>query len=527
MIVRLLPSRVRFFQAATLSGACVVAASFGQGCSGSDVEILGTGGSATETPVGVDDPMPSGGSASEPMQPPENMPPEDVPEPPTSGNEGAGGAPPLDPGDDVSPAEGGSAPMMPPDEGNAGEPPIEPPPVEPPVEPPPVEPPPVEPPPVEPPSGDPKKVNCEAPQGAFPDLKLTPLVSGLVEPTFVTAAPGDDTRLYVLEKGGAIRIVRNGQLLAEPFLNLAAFVDTFNEQGLVGLAFHPSYAENGRFFVQYAYLDPTRQPNDPHEIVLSEFARSEESPDRAVLGSEQELMIVGQPSDIHLAGMLAFGPNDGMLYISRGDGGTSESQDPDSPFGKLLRIDVDEQSDGLRYGIPDGNLNDEVWSLGLRNPWRFSFDACIGDIYIGDVGEASFEEINFEPAGVNGYNHGWKTVEGPQCFGEEPVPACDQTGFTPAVLLYERDFGCAVTGGYVYRGTRIPALRGTYLYADYCFGNFGSFRMQGGQAVDVRDITDNINPPAKLQLITSFGVDNGGEMYVTSQDGGLYRIDPE
>jgi glucose/arabinose dehydrogenase len=525
MIERLLPPRVRFFQAATLSGACVFAASFGQGCSGSDVEILGVGGSSTRPPMAVDDPSPTGGSTSEEMPPPTNMEPEEQPDPPTSGNEGAGGAPPLDPGDDVSPGEGGSGAMMPPDDGNAGEPPIDPP-VEPPVEPPPVDP------PVEPPPGEPKDVNCEAPQGAFPDLKLTPVVSGLNQPTFVTAAPGDDTRLYVLEKRGTIRIVRNGQLLAAPFLDLSTFVDTFNEQGLVGLAFHPNYAQNGRFFVQYAYLDPARQPNDPHEIVLSEFARSAESPDLAVLESEQELMIVGQPSDIHLAGMLAFGPTDGMLYISRGDGGTSESQDPDSPFGKLLRIDVDEQSAGLPYGIPEGNLNDEVWSLGLRNPWRFSFDACNGDIYIGDVGEASFEEINYEPAGVVGLNHGWKTVEGPQCYGEEaPVPTCDQTGFTPPVLLYERDFGCAVTGGYVYHGTRIPALRGTYLYADYCFGNFGSFRVDGGKAVDVRDITDNINPPAKLQLITSFGVDNGGEMYVTAGDeggiGGLYRIDPE
>jgi glucose/arabinose dehydrogenase len=241
------------------------------------------------------------------------------------------------------------------------------------------------------------------------------------------------------------------------------------------------------------------------------------------------MMLVEQPADIHLGGMLAFGPADGMLYISRGDGGTGESQDVNSVFGKLLRIDVDEQSDGLPYGIPDGNLNDEVWSLGLRNPWRFSFDACIGDIYIGDVGEASFEEIDFEPAGVVGLNHGWKVVEGPQCFSDEP-PApttCDQTGFTPAVHLYERDFGCAVTGGYVYRGTRIPALRGTYIYADYCFGNFGSFRMQNGQAVDVRDITDNINSPSKLQLINSFGVDNGGEMYVVSQSGTLFRIDPD
>ena len=143
------------------------------------------------------------------------------------------------------------------------------------------------------------------------------------------------------------------------------------------------------------------------------------------------------------------------------------------------------------------------------------------------LGEASFEEINFEPAGISGTNYGWRTLEGPECFGAEPTTTCDTTGFTPAAHLYERDFGCAVTGGYVYRGSRIPGLRGTYIFADYCFGNFGSFRMEAGRAVDVRDITDDINPNPKLQLITSFGVDNGGEMYVTTQLGGLFRIDAD
>ena len=529
MIVRLLPSRVRFFRALALTSACISAASVGQGCSGSDVELQGPGGG---TPPIVDDPGSNGGAPAEEMPPPDDVKPDEMKPaepsepPPTAsagaGNEGAGGAPVLDPGEPQAGA-GGSVPTTPPDPPE--EPPVDP--GDPPTEPPPEEPPPEEPPPEEPPPGAPAVINCQPPQGALPGLKLTPIVSGLLEPTFVTAAPGDDTRLYVLEKKGAIRIVRNGRLLAEPFLNLSAFVDDFNEQGLVGLAFHPNYAQNGRFFVQYAFLDPSRQPGDLHEIVLSEFARSEESPDRAVLESEQVVMIVGQPSDIHLAGMLAFGPTDGMLYISRGDGGTREVQDVESLFGKLLRIDIDEQSDGRPYGIPEDNLNEEVWSLGLRNPWRFSFDACVGDIYIGDVGEASFEEINFQPAGVSGLNYGWRTLEGPQCFGEDPpVPACNPAGFTPPALAYDHGSGCAVTGGYVYRGSRIPGLRGTYLYADYCFGNFGSFRMEGGQAVQVRDITDDINPAPKVQLISSFGTDNGGEMYVTTQTG-LFRIDPD
>jgi glucose/arabinose dehydrogenase len=524
MTIRLLPSRVRFYRTTVLTGAGVCAISLGLGCSGSDVQIIASGGAPAATlPT---DPRPNGGSAPDEMQPAEMMVPAETPAPPsTGGNEGSGGAPSLDPPAAVSPGSGGTLPTLPPDDGP--EPPIEPPSSDPPPSDPPNEPPIVLPP--EPTPGEPAAINCAPPQGAMPGLKLTPIVSGLAEPTFATAAPGDDTRLFVLEKAGAIRIVQNGQLLAEPFLNLTEFVDTFNEQGLIGLAFHPNYADNGRFFVQYAFLDPARQPSDPHEVVLSEFARSEESPDRALLESERVLMIVEQPSDIHLGGMLAFGPTDGMLYISRGDGGSTGSQDLDSRLGKMLRIDVDEESDGLPYGIPDGNLSGdgvmpEIWSLGLRNPWRFGFDACTGDIYIGDVGESSFEEINFEPAGVVGLNHGWKTVEGPSCF--ETTAPCDATGFTPAALLYERDFGCAVTGGYVYRGTRIPALRGTYIYADYCFGNFGSFRMQDGQAVDAREITQDINPE-DISFITSFGVDNGGEMYVMSQPGGLYRIDPE
>ncbi|HTV19940.1 MAG TPA: PQQ-dependent sugar dehydrogenase [Polyangiaceae bacterium] len=521
MILRHLHSRARFVQAIAFTSACLGAVAVGPGCSGKDVELVGTGGAGAQPSV-PDEPNAIGGSSDEDPSPPD-MPAVDEPGPPPDMNEGTGGAPPLDPPGAVSPGTGGTLPTMPPPDET---PPSDPPPSDPPSDPPPSDPPP-NPVPEDPPPGDPKVINCQPPAGSLPGLKLTPLVSGLNEPTFVTAAPGDDTRLYVLEKSGAIRIVENGQLLPEPFLNLTEFVDTFNEQGLVGLAFHPNYAENGRFFVQYAYLDPARQPNDLHEIILSEFSRSAESPNRAVLESEQVLMVVEQPSDIHLAGMLAFGPTDGMLYISRGDGGTSESQDLDSPLGKLLRIDVDEPSAGRPYGVPEGNLNDVVWNYGLRNPWRFSFDACIGDIYIGDVGEASFEEINFAPAGVNGQNYGWKVAEGPQCYSEEPpAPACDTSGFTPAIVSYERDFGCAVTGGYVYRGSRIPALRGTYIYADYCFGNFGALRIENGRAVDVREITDDINPPTKVQLITSFGVDNGGEMYVVTQTGELYRIDP-
>jgi glucose/arabinose dehydrogenase len=374
----------------------------------------------------------------------------------------------------------------------------------------------------------PGDLSCAPPEGTSA-LQLTEIVTGLVEPVFVTAAPGDATRLYVLERTGTIRVVRDGQLLPEPFLDLRARVATSNEEGLVGLAFHPDYQQNGRFFIQYALLDATRGEDDDEQIVLSELARSDADPDRAAPDSERTLMIVEQPADIHLGGMLAFGPRDGFLYVGRGDGGTNNGpQDTERLFGKILRIDVDTTTGDLPYGIPEGNMGvdgilPEIWSMGLRNPWRFSFDSCTGDLYIGDVGENTFEEINVEPADTPGRNYGWKTVEGSACF---EATTCDTSGFTAPTLAYGRDFGCAVTGGYVYRGQRIPGLRGTYLYADFCSGNVGSFRFEGGVATAASDITADLNPTG-IPLITSFGVDNAGELYVVSQLGSLYRIDPQ
>jgi glucose/arabinose dehydrogenase len=378
--------------------------------------------------------------------------------------------------------------------------------------------------------GAPLGPDCAPPEGALPGLRLTELASDLNQPTFVTAAPKEERRLFVLERSGVVRIVRDGQLLPEPFLDLSERVSTFNEEGLLGLAFHPDYQDNGRFFVQYTSLDPSRPSSQGSQAVLSELSRSKTSAERADPESERTLMLVEQASDLHIGGMLAFGPLDGMLYMSRGEGGSKRAQDPGVLFGKMLRIDVDVDTGAgeRRYGIPEGNMRGdgvlpEIWSLGLRNPWRFSFDACTADLYIGDVGESSFEEINFEPANTPGRNYGWEILEGPECFAAD---ACDADGSSPPVSSYGRGFGCAVISGYVYRGQRIPALRGTYLYADYCSGRFGSFRVEAGEAVDVRELTSSINPDA-ITLITSFGADNAGELYVLSQTGGLYRIDPE
>ena len=507
----------------------LAASSLAYGCSDSDVAIIGPGvGSSSE----------AGGTSTSPgMTTPASVEPSSSAPAEPSGNDSEGAGPlPLDP----TPASASGSEAMappssspPPEPSNEAEPPNEPAPSAPnepapsaPSEPAPSVP--SEPAPPVPLPSSPGVPNCEPAAATSAGLRLTELATGLDQPTFVTTAPGDDTRMFVLERSGSIRVVRDGQLLPEPFLRLNERVETSNEEGLIGLAFHPRYQENGRFFVQYALLDPSRAVTEDRQVVLSELVRSAEDPERADPDSERILMVVEQPADIHLGGMLAFHPTDGLLYISRGDGG-SNAQDLDSPLGKMLRIDVDDASDERPYGIPAGNLSGdgvlpEIWSLGLRNPWRFAFDACTSDIYIGDVGESSFEEIDFEPANTPGRNYGWKTLEGPQCF--DATATCDATGFAPPVLSLDRGFGCAVISGYVYRGHRIPALRGTYLYADYCFGNFGSLRVENGQAVDVRDITDDINPDG-VSLITSFGVDNAGELYVASQLGGLYRIDPE
>ena len=515
MIQRRVCSRarlVRVVRTTALVGACAWLA---LACESDDTVVPSLGqGSLQPEPAVVNDPEP----------PPAPPPAEPAPAPvDTPNEEGIGGTPPLDP-----PPPDNAGPNAP-----SGNPPANPPPVEPPpANPPPVEPPPAEPPPAEPPPPPPPivpgELSCEPGTGAVPGLRLTQLASGLDQPTFVTAAPGDERRLFVLERSGAIRVLLDGVLQAEPFLNLREKVSTSNEEGLVGLAFHPDYANNGRFFVQYALLDPNRAEGDDQEIILSEFARDGQNADLADAASETRLMVVEQPADIHLAGMLAFGPTDGMLYISRGDGGTTGSQDVDDIHGKILRIDVDTTGDGEPYGIPEGNMTGggvlpEIWSLGFRNPWRFSFDPCTADMYIGDVGESSFEEVDFEPANTPGRNYGWNTVEGPSCF-ESMV--CDPAAFTLPVLSYSHDEGCTVISGYVYRGSRIPALRGTYFYADYCSGFVRTFRVEGGAAVGAQDITADINPD-DVNLFTSFGVDNGGEMYVVSQTGTLFRIDPD
>jgi glucose/arabinose dehydrogenase len=413
-------------------------------------------------------------------------------------------------------------------------------------------------PPIPQPTLDAGLLECAGPSGPAQALQLTPVATGLESPTYVATAPGDDERLFVLEQPGLIRVVRDGQLLPEPFLDLTVQVIQYaSEDGVVGLVFHPDYVNNGRFFVHYITEQVGVDPAAPADAggdagdggapepadagifipagasVISEFRVSPDA-DRAIPDSERRLLVVEQPFTNHNGGMLAFSPADGMLYLGMGDGGsagdpTGVAQNLSKLTGKMLRIDVDGSTDGLPYGIPPGNMTGsgvrpEVWAYGYRNPWRYSFDPCNGDLYVGDVGQFAMEEVNYEPVNTPGRNYGWNILEGSICYN--PPTGCDATGTVLPIADYPHSLGCAVISGYVYRGQNIPSLRGTYLYADYCRGTFWSLRMQGGVATEQKDITADINPTSILN-ITSFGVDNHGEMYVVAREGTIYRIDPE
>ena len=365
-------------------------------------------------------------------------------------------------------------------------------------------------------------IACSASGPVGPDgdgqdgITLETVVTGLSNPLFLTAPPGDD-RLFIVEQPGRIRIVRDGELLATPFLDLTARVRSGGERGLLGLAFHPEYASNGAFYVNYTDSDGDTR--------IERFTVSSQ-PDVADAGSASPVLAVGQPFSNHNGGMLAFGP-DGMLYVGLGDGGSGgdpqgNGQDRGRLLGSLLRIDVD---GGSPYTIPGDNpfvgtagARAEIWAYGLRNPWRFSFDRTAGTIYIADVGQNRYEEVNVAAAAAAGLNYGWNLMEGAHCF----TSGCDPSGLVLPALEYTHGEGCSVTGGYVYRGATIPEIVGHYLYGDYCGGWVRSFRWSGGDVTDERawDLPSIGN-------ILSFGEDAAGELYVLSSNGTVYRLAAE
>ncbi len=347
---------------------------------------------------------------------------------------------------------------------------------------------------------------------------LQQIASGLSFPTYLTSPPADD-RLFIVEKGGTIRLIKGGALVEAPFLDITSQVSTGGEQGLLGLAFTPDYATSGRFVVHYTDVNGDTR--------VSAF-RVSTDPDRADPTSETTLLAVDQPHVNHNGGQILFGP-DGFLYIGLGDGGSQgdpngRGQSLDDLFGSILRIDV---SSGTSYAIPPDNpfvgmapARPEIWSYGLRNPWRFNFDRATGDLYIADVGQENWEEVNHGPVDEGGgraVNYGWSIMEASHCY---QAADCDRTGLTLPVVEYGHDQGCSITGGYVYRGEAVPALRGHYLYADFCRGWVRSFEAANPAAgMDRPTLVPGGN-------VTSFGEDAFGELYILTADGRVSKIVP-
>ena len=363
---------------------------------------------------------------------------------------------------------------------------------------------------------------AEPPPAAPGGYAAVLVAQGLSDPVALVAPPGDTTRLFVVEKTGRVRILRGGALLPRPFLDLSGRVSRGSEQGLLDLEFHPSYASNRRFFVHY-----TDVSGDTRVVEL----QASDDPDSAA-AAERVILSVDQPYSNHNGGELAFGP-DGKLYIGLGDGGSGgdpqgNGQNLGALLGKILRIDVDA---GTPYGIPADNpfvsragARGEIWSYGLRNPWRFSFDAETGAMWIGDVGQNAWEEIDVEPAGQGGRNYGWNRMEGSSCY--PPGSSCNQTGLSLPVAEYGHGDGCSVTGGFVYRGPDLPELRGAYFYGDYCTGLVRSLRWVNGGATDPRDWTATLRTRGggPMAGLSSFGVDGRGELYLVLLTGEIYRL---
>ncbi|MCX6031180.1 MAG: PQQ-dependent sugar dehydrogenase [Chloroflexi bacterium] len=352
----------------------------------------------------------------------------------------------------------------------------------------------------------------------WPQLALTPVASGLAQPVHVTHAGDNSGRLFVVEQGGRIRIVEDGVLRATPFLDISGRVSCCGEQGLLSVAFPPGYTAKRYFYVNYTDLAGA--------TVIARFRLTTDS-NVADPASEEIVLTVAQPYSNHNGGQIAFGPNDGYLYVGMGDGGSAgdpgnRAQNPAELLGKLLRIDV-ETGSPITYTIPATNpftqtapYRGEIWAMGLRNPWRFAFDRATGDLYIGDVGQDKYEEVDYQPAaGRGGQNYGWRIMEGAHCYN----PAdCAPVNLTLPIVEYDHGLGCSITGGTVYRGAAFARMRGMYLYADYCSGRIWGLRHDGGAW--------RVSQLARAQFnVTTFGEDEAGEVYLADTTNGVvYRV---
>lgn len=358
-------------------------------------------------------------------------------------------------------------------------------------------------------------------QGALQRVELELIQEGIRQPVGLTAPVGDD-RLFIAQRGGFVRVIdADRNLLETPFLDLTGKVLAGGiEQGLLGLAFHPDYASNGRFFAYFTVPGGSRR--------LSEFRVSAGDPNVSLATSEKVLFEFPQPpnaTDIrHYGGQLGFDP-DGYLWIASGDGADSraQGQDPNTPYGTVMRIDV---NSGDPYSIPpdnpfaNGGGKAEVWAYGLRNPWRFSFDVVERRVYIADVGHNTREEINVVPLGEGGgYNFGWSDMEGDRCFH---LSGCNPDDYTNPVIVYIHEEAGSVTGGYVYRGAEIPELHGVYFYSDWVRGWIKSFKYDDGQATEEKDWTEELG--GSPGQITSYGLDGHGELYLLTWAGSVHKF---
>ena len=354
------------------------------------------------------------------------------------------------------------------------------------------------------------------------------IASGLDAPLLLISPPGDTARLFIIEQGGRVRIHDGTQLLTTSFLDISSLIVCCQEEGLLGMAFHPQYESNGYFFVNYV------SPGSGGKTVIRRYKISS-NPNIANKDSSLIILEILQPFPNHNGGMIDFGPNDGYLYIGMGDGGSSgdpqmNGQNGKSLLGKMLRIDVNNTENGKNYSIPDTNpfVNTidtlaEIWAFGLRNPWRWSFDSETGDMYIADVGQFEVEEINFQPQeSTGGENYGWRLKEGTSCF--MPTTGCDTLSYVtdPITQYFHASSRCSITGGFIYRGCAIPNLTGTYFYADWCSKEIWSFRYDGNNILDSANRTSELGISVN---VTSFGRDGRGELYVIG-NGKVYKIIP-
>ena len=331
-------------------------------------------------------------------------------------------------------------------------------------------------------------------------MAFTEVAEGLDSPLGIASTPSEPDRLYLVEQPGLVRVVENGKLLPDPFLDVQDEVVSGGEQGLLSLAFDPDYGTNHLF-----YLDYTDTNGDTRVV---EYEAGGPTPVR-----RRELLLVDQPYANHNGGQLAFGP-DGRLYVGMGDGGgggdpENRAQNLDEQLGKLLSLDVDQ------------DVREKDWTIegyGLRNPWRFSFDRETGDLWIGDVGQGEWEEIDYTPRDSPGLeNYGWDVYEGMHVYEDkDPNPAGH---LVMPVHEYSHDEGCSVIGGYVYRGERVPAARGRYFFGDYCSGTVWSLVLEGGRARDVEKV-------GRVDQLSAFGEDAAGELYAVSLEGKLYELVP-